>query len=250
MALDAPRLAARDLEDQIAPRPVSHSELALRGRVWDVRRDTVDLGEAGTVVREYVDHPGAVAVLALREDRGTAEVLLIKQYRHPVGAFEWELPAGLLDLAGETPRDAAARELAEEADLEAGRWALLADYVSSPGGLNEALRVYLARDLSDVPDHELFEREHEELGMPTAWVELDGLVEAVLAGRIRNATVAIGALSAQAARARSWAPLRPADEPWPAHPRLRRMTLRRHAVPVLQNPGSTADSATPRAHDT
>lgn len=221
MTLGAPRLTAAALVDQVAPRPVSASEIALQGRVWDVRRDTVELGEAGSVVREYVDHPGAVAVLALREDRGSAEVLLIQQYRHPVGAFEWELPAGLLDVDGESPRDAAARELAEEADLRAGRWDLLADYVSSPGGLSEALRVFLARDLSDVPTGETFERVHEELGMPTGWVDLDVAVEAALAGRIRNATVVIGLLSGQLARARGWDTLRPADEPWPAHPRLR-----------------------------
>lgn len=222
MTLDAPRLRAEDLVDRVAPQPVEASEVALRGRVWDVRRDTVDLGAGGTVVREYVDHPGAVATLALREDRGTPEVLLIQQYRHPVGTFEWELPAGLLDQAGEPPREAAARELAEEADLRAERWDLLADYVSSPGGLSEALRVFLARDLSDVPHHQLHEREGEELGMPTGWVDLDLAVDAVLAGRIRNATVAVGLLSAQLARARDWVTLRPADEPWAAHPRLRR----------------------------
>ena len=223
MSLGAPRLSGVDLVDEVDPRPVSESELALRGRVWDVRRDTVDLGEAGTVVREYVDHPGAVATLALREDRGSAEVLLIKQYRHPVGAVEWELPAGLLDAdaEGQAPHEAAARELYEEADLRAGRWDLLADYVSSPGGLSEALRVFLARDLSDVPGEEIFERAHEELGMPTAWVDLDVAAEAVLAGRIRNATVVIGLLSAQVARSQGWASLRPTDEPWPAHPRLR-----------------------------
>lgn len=221
MTLGAPRLDPADLADRVAPQPVSASEVALQGRVWDVRRDTVDLGEAGTVTREYVDHPGAVAVLALREDRGRAEVLLIQQYRHPVGAFEWELPAGLLDVAGEAPVDAAARELAEEADLRAQRWDLLADYVSSPGGLSEALRVFLARDLSDVPADEVFEREGEEWGMPTGWVDLDAAVQAVLAGRIRNATVAIGLLSAQVGLARGWATLRPADEPWEAHPRLR-----------------------------
>lgn len=223
MTLGAPRLNLVDLVDLVEPRPVPTSEVALRGRVWDVRRDTVDLGEAGTVTREYVDHPGAVAVLALREDRGLAEVLLIQQYRHPVGAFEWELPAGLLDVDGEPAVVAAARELAEEADLRAERWDLLADYVSSPGGLSEALRVFLARDLSDVPAAETFEREGEERGMPTGWVDLDVAVEAVLAGRIRNATVAIGLLSAQLGLAQGWASLRPADEPWPAHPRLREL---------------------------
>lgn len=221
MTLGAARLSLAELVDRVEPRPVPASEVALQGRVWDVRRDTVDLGEAGTVTREYVDHPGAVAVLALREDRGAAEVLLIQQYRHPIGAFEWELPAGLLDVDGESPVDAAARELAEEADLRAERWDLLADYVSSPGGLSEALRVFLARGLSDVPAAEAFEREGEELGMPTGWVDLDVAVKAVLAGRMRNATVAIGLLSAQQGRAQGWASLRPPDEPWPAHPRRR-----------------------------
>jgi ADP-ribose pyrophosphatase len=221
MSLSAPRATADELVDRVAPAPVRASVLALSGRVWDVRRERVDLGEAGEVVREFVDHPGAVAVLALRQDRGVDEILLVQQYRHPVGAHEWELPAGLLDVAGEEPWVAAARELGEEADLRAGRWDLLADYVSSPGGLSEALRVYLARDLADVPHAELFTREGEEHGMPTRWVDLDVAVDAVLAGRVRNATVAIGVLSAHVARARDWATLRPADTAWAGHPRLR-----------------------------
>lgn len=221
MSLSAPRAAADELVDRVSPAPVHDSELALSGRVWDVRRERIDLGVAGEVVREFVDHPGAVAVLALRQDRGSDEILLIQQYRHPVGAHEWELPAGLLDVDGEQPWVAAARELGEEADLRAGSWHLLADYVSSPGGLSEALRVYLARDLADVPASERFTREGEEHGMPTRWVDLDVAVDAVLAGQVRNATVAIGVLSAQVARARDWATLRPATEPWSAHPRLR-----------------------------
>lgn len=221
MTLDAPTAGPEELVDRIDPQPVRSSELVLDGAVWDVRRETVDLGEAGEVVREYVDHPGAVAVLALRQDRGSDEVLLIQQYRHPIGAHEWELPAGLLDVTGEPPRTAAARELAEEADLRAEQWDLLADYVSSPGGMNEALRVYLARDLSDVPEGQRHDREHEEAGMPVRWVRLEDAAEAVLAGRVRNATVAIGVLSALTSRDRGWSTLRPADEPWPAHPTLR-----------------------------
>jgi 8-oxo-dGTP pyrophosphatase MutT (NUDIX family) len=220
MTLTAPTAGPDELVDRLESHPVRASELALAGAVWEVRRETVDLGEAGEVVREYVDHPGAVAVLALRQDRGSDEILLIQQYRHPVRAHEWELPAGLLDVDGEAPWVAAARELAEEADLRAGRWDLLADYVASPGGMNEALRVYLARDLSDVPEAERFDREHEEAGMPVRWVRLEDAVDAVLAGRMRNATVVIGVLSALVARDRGWATLRPVDEPWAAHPRL------------------------------
>ena len=90
-----PRRMPEPLRDRLEPRPVLSSELAFAGRVWDVRSEHVDLGDGGVVVRDYVDHTGAVAVLALDdEDR----VVLVQQYRHPVGAFEWELPAGLLDV--------------------------------------------------------------------------------------------------------------------------------------------------------
>src|SRR5471030_214669 len=166
MSLDAPVLRGADLADRLDRRPVAHSEVVFGGLIWDVRRDAVDLGEAGEVRREYVDHPGAVSIVALREVVGRDQVLLIQQYRHPVGAFEWEPPAGLLDVAGEQPWVGAARELHEEADLSAGRWDVLVDYFSSPGGSSEALRVFLARDLADVPPDERFTRKGEEHGMP------------------------------------------------------------------------------------
>lgn len=187
----------------------------MEGLVWDVVRDRVDLGEAGEVTREYVRHPGAVAVAALDEQ---GRICLIQQYRHPVRAFEWEIPAGLLDVDGEPPHVAAARELHEEADLTAATWHVLADYVSSPGGLDEGLRVFLARDLAVVPDHEQHERDGEELGMPVRWVPLEEVRDAVLAGRVHNATLAIAALAALAARDLDWSTLRPADAPWPGHP--------------------------------
>lgn len=204
-----------ELADRFEGRPVVGSEVAMHGLVWDVVRDRVDLGEAGEVTREYVRHPGAVAVAAL-DDEG--RLCVIQQYRHPVRAFEWEIPAGLLDVSGEPPQGAAARELHEEADLTAATWHVLADYVSSPGGLDEALRIFLARDLATVPEAERHTRDGEELGMPLRWVELEEVRDAVLAGRVHNATVAIAALAVLAARDLDWAPLRPADAPWPAHP--------------------------------
>jgi ADP-ribose pyrophosphatase len=182
----------------------------------------VDLGPAGEVTREYVDHPGAVSVVALRQDRGADEVALIRQYRHPVRSHEWELPAGLLDVPGEPGVAAAARELAEEADLRAERWDLLSEYFSSPGGLNEAKRIFLARDLSDVPAGERFDREAEELGMPVRWARLEDAVEAVLAGSMRNSAATIGLLAAYASRARGWSSLRRADEAWTTHPAVQR----------------------------
>ena len=138
-----------ELRDAYAKARVTHSETVYAGRIWNVVQERVDLGEGNEVVRDFVDHPGAVAVLAMRGEPGAEEVLLIQQYRHPIGAREWEIPAGLLDVDGEPPHEAAARELFEEADLRAGRIDLLLDYASSPGGLSEQLRIFLARERRD-----------------------------------------------------------------------------------------------------
>lgn len=216
--LDAPTMAGADLADRRDPRPVTRREVPYRGMVWSVQRDTIDLGDAGIVQREYLEHPGAVIVIPYREVQGRPQILLINQYRHPVGTFEWELPAGLLDVAGEPAHVAAARELAEEVDLVADRWDTLVDFYASPGGMNEALRVFLARDLREVSAAQRHEREAEELDMPTRWVDLGEAVEAVLAGRINNAGAVVGVLALAAARERDWATLRPADVPWPQHP--------------------------------
>lgn len=191
------------------------SRVEFVGRVWDVVRDEVDLGPAGTVVRDYVRHPGAVGILALDDD---GRVALVRQYRHPVGMTMWELPAGLLDVDGEPPHLAAARELAEEADLRAGRWHTLVDWMLSPGGTSEAFRCYLARDLSPVPAAERFARTEEEQDMPTAWFDLDEVRQAVLSGRLHNPSVVVGVLAACTARDTGWQGLRPVDAPWPEHP--------------------------------
>jgi ADP-ribose pyrophosphatase len=197
--------------DEIDPRPVVRHELLHAGRVFDLVREDVELGAAGTVTREYLDHPGAVAIVALDDaDR----VLLLRQYRHPVRAFLWEVPAGLLDVEGEPPRDAAARELAEEADLAAVRWDVLVDFTTTPGASNEALRVFLARDLSPVPHHELHRRTGEEADMEQAWVPLDEAVALVLGGGVHNPSAVVGILAAAASRAGGWASLRPAGAPW------------------------------------
>jgi 8-oxo-dGTP pyrophosphatase MutT (NUDIX family) len=217
MSLVAPVLRGADLADRLVRRPVE-SVVAFEGMIWDVRRDIVDLGEAGEVTREYLEHPGAVLIVALRELEAHDQVLLIHQYRHPVGAFEWEVPAGLLDVAGEAPWQAAARELHEEADLTARRWDVLIDYFGSPGGSSEALRVFLARDLAEVEHDDRFSREGEERGMSVGWVDLDQAHEAVLRGQLHNPSAVIGILTAHAARARDWVTLRPRDVPWPEHP--------------------------------
>jgi 8-oxo-dGTP pyrophosphatase MutT (NUDIX family) len=202
------------LADVFAPRKVLHSELIHQGAIWDVLGQDVDLGEAGVVHREVLHHPGAVTVLALDEDE---RVLMIRQYRHPAQMELWELPAGLLDIPGEDPLVGAQRELAEEADLTAERWDLLVDWFNSPGGSDEAVRLFVARDVHLVPEGQRHERTDEEFGMPTRWVPLDEARDAVLAGKIHNPGSVVGILAACAARDLGWSTLRPANSPWPEH---------------------------------
>ena len=160
----------------------------------------VDLGEHGEVTREYLDHPGAVVIVALREVDGVDHVVMIRQYRHPVRTREWELPAGLLDVHGEAPALSAARELAEEVELRAERWDVVIDFFASPGSTSETLRVFLARDISTVTDA-TFERTGEEAGITGLWVPLDDAYAAVLTGRIHNPGAVIGLMATWGARA-------------------------------------------------
>ena len=212
MSADVSDDAGEELADVFALRQISDQETVHKGMIWDVVRDNVDLG-ASTVRREYLRHPGAVTVLALDEqDR----VLFLRQYRHPVRMELWELPAGLLDVEGESPLLAAKRELAEEADLAAARWDVLIDWFNSPGGSNEALRCYLARDIH--PAAETFDRHDEELDMPALWVPLEEARDAVLEGRVHNPGAVVGVLAALAARELGWSTLRPGDAEWPEHP--------------------------------
>jgi len=200
------------LKDDLVDLPISESDVVFDGKVWNIRRERFTLGE-GEITREFMDHTGAVAVLALDDD---GRVCLIRQYRHPIRAREWELPAGLMDITGESALIGAQRELAEEVDLVASQWNVLVDFQTSPGGSNEALRIYLARGLSDAD--EIFERTDEEAELEKTWVSLEDIVDAVLARDIQNSILVIGALAAVAARERNWATLAPGDAPWPRHP--------------------------------
>jgi ADP-ribose pyrophosphatase len=200
------------VRDQRADLQVVSSEKVFDGKVWDVRRDEVSLEDGQSVVREVLVHTGAVGVVALDEqDR----LLLVRQYRHPVRHYLWEPPAGLLDVAGEDPLDAARRELAEEAHLRATDWHVLVDYFNSPGGSTEAFRCYLARGLEAVPEGDRHVGDGEERDMPVAWVPLDEARDLVLSGHLHNPTAVTGILAAWAARESGWRTLRPADVRWP-----------------------------------
>ncbi|HYN96615.1 MAG TPA: NUDIX hydrolase [Pilimelia sp.] len=183
-----------------------------RGRVFSVHTDEVAMPGGQVAARDYVAHIGAVAVVALD---GQDRVVLVRQYRHAVRRRLWELPAGLVDVAGEDLAQVAARELAEEADLRPGRLDVLLDLHSSAGYSTEFVRVFLARELTDVPAADRYERRDEEADMAVARVDLDEAVRLAAAGEITNAACVAGVLAAARARDAGWATLRPADAPLP-----------------------------------
>jgi 8-oxo-dGDP phosphatase len=191
--------------------PVTASAELARAHVVRLRRDHVVMPDGDTVAREVVEHPGAVAVVALDQH---GQVLLIKQYRHPAQATLWEIPAGLRDVDGEPILATAQRELLEEAGYRASDWRVLVDFLSSPGISTERLRVFLARGLQAVPAAERdYVPEHEEAFLTAAWVPLQAVVDAVLAGEMHNGVTAIGVLSATAASQAGFATLRRAEAP-------------------------------------
>ncbi|HEV7210805.1 MAG TPA: NUDIX hydrolase [Blastococcus sp.] len=186
---------------------VLSSEKLYEGHVITLRRDTVAMPGGGSSVREVVHHPGAVAVVALDDDD---RVVMLRQYRHPVGARLRELPAGLRDEDGEPPLATAQRELAEEAELAAERWSLLTTTYSTPGFCDEMVLVYLAEGLRPAERPDGFAVEHEEADMTVERLPLTEAVQLVFDGEIRNAIAVIGLLAAVQVRAA--APrLRPVD---------------------------------------
>ncbi|MDV2475412.1 NUDIX domain-containing protein [Rhodococcus zopfii] len=191
------------------------------GAIVSLRVDEVRMPDGHAAQREVVEHHGAVAVAAV-DDRD--RLALVHQYRHPLGHRLWELPAGLLDAPGESPLDAARRELAEETGFAADRWSLLVDIALSPGFTDEAVRVFAARDLHPVdrPDPE-----HEEADLELHFVPVDEAVAMVLRGEIVNATAVSGILALAATRS-AGSPPRSPDTEWPDRPRAFARTRAEH----------------------
>ncbi|UVI34686.1 NUDIX domain-containing protein [Brevibacterium spongiae] len=202
------------LHDETFTPNITSSEIVYNGAVWDIRKETFDLPEASGLVRDLMAHTGAVGVAVVDDQQ---RILLAQQYRHPVRARLWEVPAGLLDVPGEDPLDAAKRELAEEADLTAERWELLSDSCLTPGGSSETMRLYLARGLSYVPEADRHERGEEEAGFQYRWVGIDEALEAVTDGRVTNAIAQLAIFHVdrvlRAEAAGSSLALRPVDAP-------------------------------------
>ena len=177
------------------------------GPIFTVVTDEVTMPGGGTAHRDMITHVGAVGVAAL-DDAG--RIVLVRQYRHPVRRRLWELPAGLRDVAGEDLAVTAARELAEEADLEAARWDLLLDVHTSPGFSDEQIRLFLARELTEVPADRRHERHDEEADMEVARIDLGEAVAMVLRGEVTNGPAVAGILAAARVRDQGFEGLRPA----------------------------------------
>ncbi|MFB8107056.1 MULTISPECIES: NUDIX hydrolase [unclassified Streptomyces] len=185
------------------------------GNKTSVRTDQVVMPDGSVHGRDYQVHPGSVAVLAIDEDD---QVLVVRQYRHPVRMRLWEIPAGLLDVPGENPLHAAQRELYEEAHVKAEEWRVLTDVYTTPGGCDEAVRIFLARGLSEA-EGERFAVSEEEADMEQARIPLPELVRSVIAGDLHNNCLVVGVLALTAVRAGDGVDsLRPAEAPWPARP--------------------------------
>jgi 8-oxo-dGDP phosphatase len=200
-----------DIRDAAEHWPVASSEVLCDGSFVRLRRDMVRMPPDEVVGRDVLEHPGAVAILAMDPDE---RVLMIRQYRHPVGRMLWEIPAGLRDVAGEPLRETAERELLEEAGYRAVTWLVLGDTFSSPGISTERVRIFLARDLARMPEAERsYVPEHEEAHLTLAWVSLDDAVARFLAGELHNGVTATGILAAYAARQGGFTALRGADAP-------------------------------------
>ncbi len=225
MRSDLRTLSGDEATDVQAHWQIRQHRVLGEGVVSDYVDDTVVTPTGDSMNRQYLMHPGAVAVIALDElDR----VVVVRQYRHPVSFQLIEPPAGLLDAEDESWLAAAQRELAEEAMLAADDWRLLIDMFTSPGCNSESIRFFLARGLRDVPRPDGFVVEHEELDMEICLMPLVDLLDGIYAGKVQSPTLVAGILALEAARLGGRLDaLRPASSPWPAR------TVRREQLEAI-----------------
>lgn len=181
-------------DDQVAY-AVEDSRVAYDGELSRVRVDRVRMPDGSLATREIIEHPDAVAVVPVHAD-GT--VVLLRQYRHPVGTSVLEVPAGKLDVTGEEPGAAARRELAEEVGLSAGALVELLTFHNSSGWTDETTTVYLATDLRAVDAPADFTAEAEEADMAVVRMPLGEAADAARRGELSDAKTVIGLLLAAA----------------------------------------------------
>jgi 8-oxo-dGTP pyrophosphatase MutT (NUDIX family) len=193
---------ARALADEAQEWPVHDVEDVWSGPApFSVRLETISAPAVPdeTFGRLVVTHPGAVVILAVDDEE---RAFVLRQYRHPARTRFVELPAGLLDVDGEDPVEAARRELQEEALLHAGSWTHLLTSYSSPGIISERVEVYLAEQLTDASDRGGFEPAHEEADMTSEWVPVSDLLDAVLDRRVTDGPTGQAVMAYSLLRAR------------------------------------------------
>lgn len=193
------RLAEHELADTEQAWPVAKTESKYESPYISLSIDTIVDPQGEEHARAIVRPNGAVGVLAIDADD---RLLLVEQYRHPVGLRMLEIPAGTLDVDGESALNAALRELAEEADVVAAEWTPMLDLHATPGYSAEHWQVFSATGLSAVPDLERTVRVAEEADMIQWWMPFDQAVEAVLAGRLTDSMTVSAILAAQVLRSR------------------------------------------------
>lgn len=202
------------IQDESVDFPINTSETKFAGRIWDVMQDEFTFRDE-TLTRDYIVHPGAVGVIALND---LGQMLLVQQYRHPLRKMMWEPPAGLLDVDGEDPLDAAKRELLEETGYIAQDWRVLFDFAPSGGGSTEQIRCYLATGLEEHPEGRPI-GEAEEQHMPVQWIPVAEVMKSIHAGVVSNSLLVAGTFALLAAMADPDAIVRDGDAPWHAKTR-------------------------------
>lgn len=155
-----------------------------------LRRDTVRMPDGTSASREVVDHRDAVAVVAVTDDD---EVLLVKQYRHAIGRYLLEIPAGVLDVEGEAAEQAARRELREETQHDVERLIRLTTVYTSAGWTNEQVTVFLGQGVTRL-EQPVHEPEGEELDLEVVRLPLADAVDAARQGRLTDAKTVIALL--------------------------------------------------------
>jgi 8-oxo-dGTP pyrophosphatase MutT (NUDIX family) len=160
-----------------------HVKPVYQGKIIQLGIESIAMPNGVSVELEIVRHPGGAAVVALDNSN---RVCLLRQYRHAAGGWLWELPAGKLE-PGEPAQETAARELVEEAGLQASRWEPLGKLIATPGFCDEIIHLFLARDLTEVEaepeEHELFELH---------WFPLEHAIEQIYDGTIYDAKTMLG----------------------------------------------------------
>lgn len=197
------------IRDESVEFPLVKRETVFSGRIWDVHEDTFQFGDE-QLTRDYIVHPGAVGVIALND---LGQMLLVQQYRQPLRKMMWEPPAGLLDVPGEDPLDAAKRELLEETGYVASDWRVLFDFATSAGGSSELVRCYLATGMESHPEGRPGAT-GEEVDMRVEWIPVADVMHAIREGSISNSLLITGTFALLAAMADPDAIVRDGDAPW------------------------------------